>query len=138
MISVEFDDPTEELAKEIEKLENKVQTMMELAGEKYITEARQNGSKVKSYEDRTGNLRNSNSYVVRKNGQPVREVIGRPETAKLINEEPSDAAFALICGAGMEYASFVEAKGFDVVSSAQLATERFVEEELRKLDDEKP
>jgi len=137
MITVEFDDPTEELDKEIKKLEDKLQTMLELAGEKYISEARQNGAKVKTYEDRTGNLRNANSYVVKKKGQTVREVIGRPETARLISEDPSDADLSLTCGDGMEYASFVEAKGFDVVSSAQLATERFVTEELQKLDNEK-
>lgn len=134
MITVEYDDPMEELEKEIEKFENKIQTIMELGGEAYISTARQNGS----YQDRTGNLRSANSYVVRKKGQPVREVIGKPQTAKLISEEPSNADFALIGGNGMEYASHVESKGFDVASSGQLAAERVIEEEFRKLESEKP
>ncbi|GAB3701432.1 hypothetical protein GCM10027592_29530 [Spirosoma flavus] len=95
---------------------------------------------VNTYRDQTGNLRNSVGYVIIYNGQVVEEnfeptanptstggggpnglQVGRDYAMSLIANFP--AGYVLIVVAGMEYASDVEAKGKDVLTSAELYAE---------------
>lgn len=69
-------------------------------GDEATNYAKQNGN----YQDRTGHLRASNDYDV-------------DETGLTLKNEA-------------EYASFVESKGFDVLSSAALYAERRLKEEF--------
>jgi hypothetical protein len=94
-------------------------------GEKYMNLAKQTGT----YKDRTGNLRNSNSYRVYQNGVAVAEYIGRPETGQMFEDLATGRGIELIVGNGREYASFVEGKGYNVVSEAFL----WVEDEIIKM-----
>ena len=100
-------------------------------GEKCVNEARNFGS----YTDRTGNLRSSVGYGVFKDGQPVRYsdfqqvakgteggIEGRALLDRIAGTYPH--GYALIVVAGMNYAVYVEAKGYNVLSSAQLLAER--------------
>ncbi|WP_288896887.1 hypothetical protein [uncultured Capnocytophaga sp.] len=87
-------------------------------GERCIIEARDNGA----YTDRTGNLRNSVGYVVLLNSVEKSKSNISALNQKLIEElkskYPKD--LVLIVVAGMNYAAYVEAKGFNVLSSAEL------------------
>lgn len=82
----------------VQDIENQTMARMDEVGKEAVDFAAKNGN----YKDHTGNLRKSNSYVV------------TPEYLELDNTQ--------------EYASFVEAKGFDVLSNAAL----FAESEMNK------
>lgn len=113
-------------------------------GEELVKYARLDSSKLKHYTDRTGNLRNSIGYIVVFNEQ----VIG----ASFVGDTPSDQMYAdkadadmahrkgleyatsigrqlkgyktyLVLVAGMEYAVYVQAKGFDVLAGAEAKLE---------------
>jgi len=96
-------------------------------GERYIAEGRASGT----YKDQTGNLRNAHSYIIYKDGEKVAGVIGRPETLKMFEHMKVDDGIQLIVGDGMDYASYVEGKGYNVCTSGFMQTER----ETRNLRD---
>ena len=81
-----------------------------------------------SYTDRTGNLTNSIGYAVAKGGKIINTggMMGSSEAkaASLqVLQEMMDRInhqFALIIIAGMEYASYVEAKGYNVIMPSEL------------------
>lgn len=90
-------------------------------GEQFVNKARLNNT----YTDRTGNLRSSIGYIVLKNGQLIDENFPSKSTgsAKGLNvaKEVSGQypeGFVLIGVAGMEYAAYVEAKNFDVITGS--------------------
>lgn len=95
-------------------------------GERCITEARDNGS----YTDRTGNLRSSVGYVVLLDG-----VEQSQSNINKLNRKQFDIIKAkytkglvLIVVAGMNYAAYVEAKGYNVLSSAELMAENILKQ----------
>lgn len=87
-------------------------------GERSIIEARDNGS----YTDRTGNLRNSVGYIVLLDGveqsQSNINKLNRKQFDTIKAKYPK--GLVLIVVAGMNYAAYVEAKGYNVLSSAEL------------------
>ena len=110
------------------------------------------------YIDRTGNLTSSIGYVVLNEGEVVVESSFKPVAASELKRDKKDATpidgltgsaegeaflnklksenptgLALIVVAGMPYAKLVEAKGFDVLESAELETEENVKRALKKL-----
>lgn len=119
--------------KEIERATKKMQKdiirVLRFVGEKAVNEARMN----KTYQDRTANLRNSTGYVIVFNNQVVHEdfsltasgnepssedgvQIGREFALQLANNYPD---IALIVVAGMNYAAYVESRGYNVLTSAE-------------------
>ena len=102
-------------------------------GESCIREARDNGS----YMDQTGNLRSSIGYVVVVDGQIVRKNVvdlvkngteGTKEAEAFLERLASEhsSGICLIVVAGMNYASYVEGRGYNVLTSAELLAERLV------------
>jgi len=106
-----------------------------------------------SWTDRTGNLRSSIGYVVAYEGQtaaassfettPATRPLEKGESA---NGAKIGRAFAqelaekhtepcLVVVAGMEYAPYVEAKGYDVLTSAELHAKSKIDEYLEKTKD---
>lgn len=96
------------------------------------------------YIDWTANLRSSIGYVVANGGkivggssfEPVKggdegARTGKAFAERLAGERYGD--YVLIVVAGMEYAEYVAAKGFDVLDSAELLAQRLVPEMLRQL-----
>lgn len=92
-------------------------------GLKFVTDARN----IITYDDQTGNLRSSIGYIIVYNGQVVKEdfsqsggPIGQQEGRQYAEYVGSlhNTGYALITVAGMEYASFVEAKDFDVITGS--------------------
>jgi hypothetical protein len=109
-------------------------------GEKCVNEARKSGG----YRDRTGNLRSSTGYVVVADGNVIQmssfkkvkkgkqgSSDGEAFARQLISEFPK--GICLIVVAGMNYASYVSARGYNVLDSSELLAERLVPEMLKKL-----
>ena len=109
-------------------------------GELVLNEARSTNS----YKDQTGNLRSSLGYVVVVDGR-VADISGFAEVKNGQEGSKTGADYArelarkfpkgivLIVCAGMNYAAYVSAKGYDVIDSAELLAERLVPQMLRKL-----
>ena len=110
-------------------------------GEQCIIEARNNGD----YEDQTGNLRSSIGYAVLMNGQVIQSDCvdkikngdeGVTEGQKYLQsrvKKASKKGIILIVTAGMNYAEYVEAKGYVVLSSAELKAPVLVKQILTSL-----
>lgn len=132
------------LREKIEKYHQKVIRILRIVGEKCINEAREYGS----YQDQTGNLRSSIGYIVLKDGKPIEkggfaptergtkkgkdgQKEGEAFINKVISQYPS--GFVLLVVAGMKYASYVEARNYNVLSSAELLAEKEVPKLLKAL-----
>lgn len=109
-------------------------------GEAAFKEARENHW----YEDQTGNLTSSIGYCVLDNGKVVRmsafNVVksgtagsseGREFLQRLISANSSGLVLILV--AGMNYAAYVEAKGYNVLDSAEQLVERELPRLLKQL-----
>lgn len=83
-----------------DEFKREVKSAMTEVGEEAVQYAKDNGD----YQDRTGTLRKSNEYEV-------------DETGLTLKNET-------------EYASYVEAKGFEVLSGAALEAERLLKEKF--------
>ena len=101
------------LAKAIERklAERKERLARRLAyiGEGAVNEARDKGS----YTDRTGNLRASVAYCVLMDGKRYAYSSSRPTSS-------TGKALELVVSAGMHYAPYVAAMGYDVLDSAEV------------------
>jgi len=120
------------LGEELEKDQRKIATMLTYVGERCVIEMRTNGS----YTDRTGNLRNSGGYVVLLNGRVFSEKRSeRPETQSVLAEAipKFQNGVALIVATGMGYGGYVEAKGFNVITSSRLLAQKLVPQMLTQL-----
>ena len=99
-------------------------------GEAALKAAREKGS-FKDYTDRSGNLRNSTGYVVAIGGKIVATAgfdksEGLPFAKELATT--TDADGVLVVCAGMKYATYVSARGYDVLDSAELEAKRMANE----------
>lgn len=123
-----------------EQAENAIINILMYVGESCITEARDNGS----YMDQTGNLRSSIGYVVVNNGKIVgmkvgeqvkdgTEGKGKAESYMTRLASEYSTGICLIVVAGMNYAVYVEGRGKNVLSSAELLAERMVPQMLEQL-----
>lgn len=110
-------------------------------GEQCIIEARIAGN----YQDQTGNLRSSIGYAVIRDGMVVQQ--GYIDKTKTGNEGATEGkvfleskiekakkkGLVLIVTAGMNYAEYVEAKGYNVLTSAELKANSLVKSMMTKL-----
>lgn len=93
-----------------------------------------------NYKDQTGNLTNSMSYVIVK-GHTIVEVgangsgEGAEKAMELIHELAKKNAnnYSLIIVAGMEYAAYVQAKGYNVLLPAELMCNKEFGKRLEQL-----
>lgn len=118
----------EQLRLKVEVLINKLSYI----GEGALRIAREQGS----YTDRTGNLRNSTGYVIAVDGQVTTR-------AGFDSKNEDGAAFAeqlarttegkavLVVCAGMSYATYVSARGYDVLDSAEIEAKVLAEKLLK-------
>lgn len=126
MIKIDVDlSGIDDVFKEIEAQERKLIIKMMRIGEVYVSTSKQKGS----YQDQTGNLRNANSYRLYKDGKVLYQSIGLPTMGTFLDKYMDGTGIELVCGNGMEYCTWVEGKGKDVVSSGFLK----VESEARKI-----
>lgn len=106
-----------------------------------VKEARESGK----YTDRTGNLRSSIGYVVLENGIPVKKgtfdkVLATATEAEGKSNElitrlaaTYNTGLVLVVVAGMDYAAYVEAKGYNVLNSAKTLAKTIVPQLLKQL-----
>lgn len=107
---------------------------LQYVGEQCIRDARLTGS----YTDRTGNLRSSIGYVIVDRGQVVSESAfpavknggdgakgGKTYAHELASQMGSGVA--LIVVAGMNYAQYVQRRGYNVTASAELIAEQLIQ-----------
>ena len=118
----------EQLARKVERLINSLSYI----GEGALRIAREKGS----YTDHTGNLRNSTGYVIAVDGQVTTR-------AGFDSKNEDGAAFAeqlarttegkavLVVCAGMSYATYVSARGYDVLDSAEIEAKVLAEKLLK-------
>lgn len=127
----------------------KAVTYLQQLGERLVKYAREDKSAARHFTDRTGNLRNSIGYVVVQGGQIVKSLfdgntpategyekgngnaIGLSYATKIAIELPANKTY-LVWVAGMEYASYVEANGYDVITGSGDWLESRVEIEREK------
>lgn len=125
----------------VERLEKAVVNTLCYAGEMCLNAVRGTNS----YKDQTGNLRSSLGYIVVSNGKVVMTssfntvkngsegaANGRKYAKELVSQFPD--ATALIVVAGMNYAQYVAAKGYDVLDSGELLAEKLVPRLLKQLE----
>lgn len=131
------------LEAQIKRREDAIIYNLSYVGEQCVAEARTAGS----YTDRTGNLRGSTGYVIIKDGQILRSggfepVNGTENGSRGIKDGPTFArslateyphGIVLIVVAGMKYAAYVSAKGYNVLDSAELLAQKIVPQMLAQL-----
>ena len=111
----------------------------------YIGEACLNKARsTDSYKDQTGNLRSSIGYIITADGRVIKSsdfaIVksgsqgakdGLAYAKKVAKEFPQSVC--LIVVAGMKYAAYVSARGYDVLDSSELCADQMTESLLKKL-----
>lgn len=109
-------------------------------GEKCVNEARMRGS----FKDQTGNLRSSTGYVLVVDGRIVTmssfapvsggtdgSKDGKSYAERIARNYPS--GITLIVVAGMHYAEYVAARGYDVLDSSELLAKQLMDKLMNDL-----
>lgn len=116
-------------------------TALNYVGLECVKEARQNGK----YTDRTGNLRSSIGYAIIKDGKPIQksgfervkataaEAQGQSEALITRLAATYNTGLVLVVVAGMDYAAYVEARGYNVLNSAETLAKTLVPQMLKQL-----
>lgn len=128
------------IAQQVERITSALLYNLQYIGERCLNAARD----TKSYKDQTGNLRSSLGYVIASDGkivyQSTFEVVkeggdgkksGIQFAKEIVRQFPE--GIVLIVVAGMNYAQYVSAKGYDVIDSAELLADRLVPQILKQL-----
>lgn len=128
------------LEAQIDRIEQRIIYNLSYVGEQCLNAARSTDS----YKDQTGNLRSSIGYVIVRDGQIIQasdfdtvkqgregSTEGAAFARRLVSEFPQ--GFTLIVVAGMNYAGYVSAKGYDVLDSAELLAEQLVPKMMTQL-----
>ncbi|MEE9408268.1 MAG: hypothetical protein V3V28_09355 [Polaribacter sp.] len=104
-----------------EKVHSDILNTLRFVGEEFVNKARITGN----YKDITGNLRSSIGYIILKDGKIIDknfegEKEGKNQGQKVAKEvaEQHPDGYVLIGVAGMQYAAYVEAKSFDVITGS--------------------
>lgn len=122
-----------------ERLEKATVFQLQYLGEELAKYAKDHHT----YTDQTGNLTNSIGYAVVKQGKIVtyggetQPGEGAAEGLKVAQQMAAKLtnSFSLIIVAGMNYAAYVEAKGYDVILPAQLKAMSDFTQTIQRLKD---
>ena len=131
----------QELKNAVEAIGHKIVEYMHYAGETFIINARQQpGDHAQGfYKDDTGALRKSVQYLIFHDGELIESsesensIANRSEVQELIKP----GCFQLIGIAGMNYASIVESKGFNVITNQQMICFDELDGYMKRLELEK-
>ena len=132
----------------LEEVERQIIESLCRIGEEAVSLARLDHAN--NWQDQTGNLRSSIGYVVFKDGHPISqsafEQVAAANASKSANLNGSAVGealakrigadtdgYTLVVVAGMNYAVHVEAKGRDVLTSAEKHAEKRIAQELADL-----
>ena len=115
------------------KAEDKMLVFLQAGGEKFIEVARRSGS----YKDQTGNLRSGEVVTenFKEGDKGTDKTTGKYKGRRLAEEVSLSytGGYVLVGVAGMEYAAAVEAKGYEVVSGANVQCEKYLRETLKSV-----
>ena len=122
-----------------ERLEKATVFQLQYLGEELAKYAKDHHT----YTDQTGNLTNSIGYAVVKQGKivtyggEIQPGEGAAEGLKVAQQMAANLtnSFSLIIVAGMNYAAYVEAKGYDVILPAQLKAMSDFPQTIQRLKD---
>lgn len=120
-----------------ENLYKATEFLLKYLGEELVKYARDNHN----YTDQTGNLTNSIGYAVVRNKEIVyfggenQPGEGAQEALKVAMKMAASVGetFSLIIVAGMNYAAYVEAKGYNVILPAELKAKKDFPEAMNRL-----
>lgn len=107
-----------DVEKQAETLYQKIINAFIYAAENFIVNARgqMQDHAMGTYKDQTTNLRNSIGYFIFHNGELVQEKNEIVTNKSKVEEFIKPTGFQMILIAGMNYASYVESKGYNVIS----------------------
>lgn len=117
-----------------ERIEDQVKNKLISAGEFFFDIRITN----RNYQDRTGDLISSTGYAVGKDGVVIAERFEGTENGVLHGSKLAELqlqgkiGYSLVVVAGMNYAFFVESKGYDVLTGSQIETETELKQALDK------
>lgn len=122
----------------IQEVEDEInQGLIDAAHKAVDTQKVRNESSKKTYANHTWNLRNALGAAVVRNGEIIdlyvpadgehSEAKNKTEAMLIFGNKPKDG---IVVADGMEYASFVSSKGFDVLDTARHVLEREVKENV--------
>ena len=119
------------------RLESATVFLLQFMGEELTKYAREQHN----YTDQTGNLTNSIGYAVVRNGKivnyggEIKSGDGAAEGLKIAQKMAANASssFSLLIVAGMNYAAYVEAKGYNVIRPAELKAKADLPAYMQKL-----
>lgn len=135
------------LNKRIESVKDDAVYRLHMIGTAAVKRARELTPDGGSFHDRTGNLRSSIGYIILDDGEVCEmsdfSAVSGPKGngsegtsagRKLLNELKSNynKGIVLIVCAGMNYATYVESRGKDVLTSAELEAESLAQTLLKK------
>lgn len=120
-------------------LEKAIIVQLQMLGEELAKYAKDQHN----YQDQTGNLTNSIGYAVVKQGKilnyggEIQSGEGAAEGLKTAQQMAATLpnSFSLIIVAGMNYAAYVEAKGYNVILPAQLKAMKDFPEAMKRIQD---
>lgn len=138
-------DVAKRFAKFLDVIEKRQIDRLRMLGEMCITRARELPPTI-GFMDQTGALRSSMGYTVFKDGVPIHDnfeqvkegaegLIAGKLLAQKIGEKYKGKGLVLVVVAGMNYALYVEAKGRDVLSSAELLAQQVLPRMVQELID---
>lgn len=143
----------EMLERKVEAVEDGIADALSLVGEESVAIARVKAKALpKDFRDQTGNLRSSYGYAVVRDketagdgmvsptvttkkgsdGGATGQRAGRAYLDKLKRKAPR-RGLMLVVVAGMRYAKYVQAKGYDVLNSAELKMQEGVSDIVKSL-----
>lgn len=118
------DDLRAEIAHDLDAISNSLLESFKRAAK----EAVENAKSLLTYEDQTGDLRSSIGYVIFHDGEEVANYFGATATTEGLTQGLAAArsqtdiynrpGIVIIIVAGMDYASYVESTGYDVLSGS--------------------
>ncbi len=131
------------IAKQVQYFQQQVELAMKLLLQEFGEELVAFAKDTHTYTDRTGNLTNSISYaIVRKKEILYYNEVQREEAnaaalkvAMKMAESLPDA-YSLIVVAGMNYAAFVESRGYNVILPAELKAKQEFTSKVKPLIDQ--
>ena len=141
----------DDIQKEIEKFFSRViavtKNELDYLAFEIITDARNKTKAIGGFDDDSGNLWSSIGFILMYDGEVLHEdfkesnqgsdratgvEVGRKMAGDIAKENPE--GWAIVIVAGMNYASWVEAKGYDVISGSTLIPEARLAQVLKNIE----
>ena len=146
MFKMQIVTDTEALSRQIqEEIDKEVVKHLSDVLERGVELVRNKITSDKAYEDHTGNLRSSTGYIIIRDGRVVHKSFkespgGTDKQTGLktglkvaLDELRESTGWGVILVSGMEYASWVQSRGYDVLKGAYLGLDSMLEQAFNEL-----